>query len=46
MISKGNFVFTVMSKNLPNNVYGLVIISKVSKMMWDIVDKEMGQMKA
>lgn len=46
MISKGNFVFTVMSKNLPNNVYGLVTISKVSKMMWDIVDKEMGQMRA
>lgn len=45
MISKGNFVFTVMSKNLPNNVYGLVTISKASKMMWDIVDKEMGNVR-
>jgi beta-lactamase class A len=38
-ISKGNFVFTVMSKSLPNNVYGVVTISRVGKMMWDIIDR-------
>lgn len=38
-ISKGNFVFTVMSKSLPNNVYGIVTISRVGKMMWDIIDR-------
>lgn len=38
-ISKGNFVFTIMSKSLPNNVYGVVTISRVGKMMWDIIDR-------
>ena len=37
-VSKGNFVFTIMSKQLPNNVYGLVTISRVAKMMWDIIE--------
>lgn len=38
-IQKGNFVFTVMSKSLPNNVYGIVTISRIGKMMWDIIDR-------
>lgn len=38
-INSGNFVFVVMSKSIPNNVYGIVTISRLGKMMWDIVDK-------
>lgn len=38
-IEKGNFVFVVMSKSLPNNVYGIATISRMGKMMWDIVDR-------
>lgn len=37
-ISKGDFVFTVMCKDLPSNVYGTSIIARMSKMMWDIID--------
>jgi len=37
-IKKGDFVFTVMTKNLPSNVYGITIISRLAKMMWDIID--------
>ncbi len=40
MIEKGNFLFTVMANNLPNNVYGITTISRVGKMMWDIIDKD------
>jgi beta-lactamase class A len=40
MIPKGNFLFTVMANNLPNNVYGITTISRVGKMMWDILDKD------
>lgn len=40
MIPKGNFIFTVMASNLPNNVYGITTISRVGKMMWDIIDKD------
>lgn len=36
-IEKGEFIFSIMSRNLPNNVYGATIISRLSKMMWDIV---------
>ena len=38
MVTKGNFVFTIMSEELPNNVYGLVTISRVAKMLWDILE--------
>jgi beta-lactamase class A len=38
-LDKGNFVFVTMSKSLPNNVYGVVTISRLGKMMWDIIDK-------
>ncbi|ERI95666.1 hypothetical protein HMPREF1982_00140 [Clostridiales bacterium oral taxon 876 str. F0540] len=38
-IDKGNFVFVVMAKSLPNNIYGIVTISRVGKMMWDIIDR-------
>ena len=37
-LDKGNFVFVTMSKGLPNNVYGIVTISRLGKMMWDIID--------
>ncbi|MGH4118438.1 serine hydrolase [Clostridium sp.] len=40
MIPKGNFLFTVMANNLPNNVYGITTISRVGKMIWDIIDKD------
>lgn len=36
-IEKGEFIFSIMSRNLPSNVYGATIISRLSKMMWDIV---------
>ncbi|ARC84757.1 D-alanyl-D-alanine carboxypeptidase family protein [Clostridium argentinense CDC 2741] len=39
-LPKGNFVFTVMSSNLPSNVYGLTTISRIGKMMFDMVDKD------
>ncbi|WP_454054364.1 serine hydrolase [Clostridium sp. Marseille-Q7071] len=39
-LSKGNFVFTVMSSNLPSNVYGLTTISRIGKMMFNMVDKD------
>ncbi|GAA0123084.1 MAG: serine hydrolase [Clostridium argentinense] len=39
-LPKGNFVFTVMSNNLPSNVYGLTTISRIGKMMFDMVDKD------
>jgi beta-lactamase class A len=38
MVSKGNFVFTVMSKNLPNSIYGMVTLSRIGKMMWDMIN--------
>jgi beta-lactamase class A len=34
-LPKGNFVFTVMSKDIPNSVYGTVTLAKCGKMMWD-----------
>jgi beta-lactamase class A len=40
MIPKGIFLFTVMANDLPNNVYGITTISRVGKMMWDVIDKD------
>jgi beta-lactamase class A len=40
MIPKGKFLFTVMANNLPNNVYGITTISRVGKMVWDVIDKD------
>ena len=34
-LTKGNFVFTVMSTEIPNSVYGTVTLAKCGKMMWD-----------
>jgi len=34
---KGNFTFTIMSKNLPNNIYGTVTITRIGKMVRDII---------
>lgn len=39
-ISKGDFVFTVLSNNLPTNVYGITTIARTGKMMFDMVDKD------
>ncbi|GKX66800.1 serine hydrolase [Inconstantimicrobium mannanitabidum] len=36
-LDKGNFVFTVMSQDIPNSVYGTVTLAKCGKMMWDNV---------
>lgn len=38
MVPKGNFVFTVMSKNIPNSIYGMVTLSRIGKMAWDIIN--------
>ena len=34
-LNKGTFSFTVMSKDIPNSVYGTVTLAKSGKMMWD-----------
>ncbi|MBE6049092.1 MAG: serine hydrolase [Clostridium sp.] len=34
-LDKGDFVFTVLSNNIPNSVYGTVTLAKCGKMMWD-----------
>lgn len=36
-LSKGNFVFTILSIGIPNSVYGTVTLAKAGKMMWDEV---------
>ena len=36
-LSKGNFVFTILSMDIPNSVYGTVTLAKCGKMMWDNV---------
>lgn len=36
-LTKGSFVFTVLSTNVPNSVYGTVTLAKCGKMMWDNV---------
>lgn len=36
-LTKGNFVFTVLSTGVPNSVYGTVTLAKAGKMMWDNV---------
>lgn len=36
-LSKGNFVFTILSMSIPNSVYGTVTLAKCGKMMWDNV---------
>lgn len=32
---KGNFVFSIMSEDLPNSVYGMMSLAKSGMMMWD-----------
>ncbi len=39
-IPKGTFTFTLLSKNVPNNVYGNVSLAKAGKMMWDMIDND------
>ena len=36
-LQKGDFVFTIMSSELPNSVYGLVSLAKAGKMIWDSI---------
>ena len=36
-LPKGKFVFTILSHNIPNSVYGTVSLAKCGKMMWDDV---------
>lgn len=36
-LPKGKFVFTILSQNIPNSVYGTVSLAKCGKMMWDDV---------
>lgn len=36
-LPKGKFVFTVLSRDIPNSVYGTVSLAKCGKMMWDDV---------
>jgi beta-lactamase class A len=37
-LPKGNFIFTLMSKELPNNVYGTVTLTRCGKVLWDIIN--------
>ncbi len=37
-INKGSFIITVMSSNLPNNVYGQITLARVGKMALDIIE--------
>jgi beta-lactamase class A len=37
-INKGSFIMTVMSSNLPNNVYGQITLARVGKMALDIIE--------
>lgn len=34
-LSKGTFVFSILSTDVPNSVYGTVTLAKCGKMMWD-----------
>ena len=36
-LPKGKFVFTILSQDIPNSVYGTVSLAKCGKMMWDDV---------
>ncbi|MEG0774930.1 serine hydrolase [Clostridium sp.] len=39
-LPKGNFVATMMSSELPTNVYGSTTIARAGKMMFDMIDKD------
>lgn len=34
-LQKGDFIFSIMSKDIPNSVYGTVSLAKSGKMIWD-----------
>lgn len=34
-LQKGDFIFTILSDELPNSVYGIVSLAKSGKMIWD-----------
>lgn len=36
-LAKGEFIFTVLSNDIPNSVYGTVTLAKCGKMMWDSI---------
>jgi beta-lactamase class A len=37
-LTKGSFIMSVMSSNLPNNVYGQITLARVGKMALDIIE--------
>lgn len=37
-LNKGDFTFTIMSRDIPNSVYGMVSLAKAGKMMWDSIN--------
>lgn len=37
-LKKGSFIMSVMSNNLPNNVYGQITLARVGKMALDIIE--------
>ncbi|MEG0308732.1 MAG: serine hydrolase [Clostridium sp.] len=39
-VEKGDFIFAVMSKDLPSNVYGVTTLGTVGKMTFDMIDKD------
>lgn len=41
-IPKGKFVFTVLSSEIPNSVYGTVTLAKCGKVMWDNIVSKWG----
>lgn len=36
----GNFVFSLMSSELPNNVYGMISLAKAGMMVWDSIKSD------
>jgi len=41
-IPKGKFIFTVLSSEIPNSVYGTVTLAKCGKVMWDNIVSKWG----
>ncbi len=34
----GNYIFTIMSSDIPNSVYGIVTLAKAGMMVWDTIE--------
>jgi Beta-lactamase class A len=37
---RGNYVFSIMSKNLPNNIYGTISLATCGNIMWNMVNNQ------